>query len=120
MLAELFLVDPGRATQVQLDDLGVLEQLAPRPLEAVGAQVELADLEVLLDRKALEDVVELRHVAEAAMSDVVGAAAADLLASEQDPPAARSQEAKDRLHQGRLAGPIGTDHGHDLTLVDAN
>ena len=44
----------------------------------------------------------------------------DLLAPELDSALARVQEAEDRLDQGRLARPVGSDDGHDLALADVD
>jgi len=46
--------------------------------------------------------------------------AGDLLTAKLDPARTRLQEAEDRLDQGRLAGPVGADDGHDLALADVD
>ncbi len=48
----------------------------------------------------------------------MGLAPRDLGATELDPALARTQEAEDGLHQGRLAGAVGADDGDDLALAD--
>src|SRR5439155_27078184 len=78
---------------------------------------EGAHEQVLLHAHVREDVVSLRHVDEAQLGDVLGAASTDLLAREDDLTALGLDEAADRAEEGRLAVPVRTDQ--DERLVGA-
>jgi hypothetical protein len=81
--------------------------------------VQRAHLQVLLGGQGGEDVVELRHVAEALLAAGMRLGSVDHLAAEEDAAAAGRQQAEDGLDQRRLPGAVGPDHGDDVPLVDA-
>ena len=110
----------------------IARQLSPALLEARKQGVERlqpvgeaevatrpqADLQILLDRQPLEDVLPLRHVARALPHDPARRQARDRLAGEDDGSPLRRKQADDQLEQGRLAGAVRADDHDELAFVD--
>ena len=84
----------------------VLELAPPVPL-AEGQR------QVLLDREAREDAPALHHVGHAEPGDLVGGQCGDVLPGEDDLARRRGHEPRDRPGDGRLAGAVRADQGHD-------
>ena len=83
-----------------------------------GRPCRASPFEVLLDREAREDVVELGDVAESPARDRVRLCAGDVLAPEEDPSPAWRQQSEDSLDQRGLARPVWAHHGDDFPLTD--
>src|SRR3569623_1491554 len=86
----LLLAKPGRPEQRGGD---------PAPRREVAA-----DLDVLGDRHALEELHELKRADKAYRRDLVLRHARDIAAGERDAAGARGQEARDHAEERRLAG----------------
>ena len=96
-----------------------LEQLL-RDLALVGRQTGVAGLEVLAHRQQREDLAPLRHVGDAAPRPLVGAHAGDVLALEEDAPAAHRLVADDGAQQRALAHAVAAEHAGDLAALGAD
>jgi len=67
-----------------------------------------------MHRHLAKDVVDLRHVGDAAAHDTIRAPAGDVLAVEDDGTAADAHQPEHRLHRRRLARAVGADDDHDF------
>src|ERR1700748_1978841 len=92
------------------------------PLEIPSARPsELsADQEIFLDAERGEQPSSLRHQGDATGDDLVVCLASDWYAVKRDRVMARGNQSRDGFEQGRLAGAVGTDHRHNLTVGDAH
>src|SRR5436190_980259 len=91
----------------------------PGPLVQCSGSRPAADREVLPHAERREHVRLLGHVAEPARDDALDAGARDVGAAKRDSTGARTQKPGQRLQQGRFPGAIGSDDGHQLSVVDA-
>ena len=112
--------DLGRPRAALAQDREHLEHLLDPPLDllAVGQDVA-AHADVLPDRHVGEQALVLRHEADAAAQDLVGAQACELLALERHAAAPRRQLAADHAQQRRLAGAVGADDAIAAVRLDA-
>ena len=98
------------------------EELDHPLLGLVDGPVVLADHpgaepQVLVDGQGREDAPATGHQGQAHLGDGLGRFARDGPAAELDRAAADPDQARGPLEQGRLAGPVGAEQGHDLALV---
>jgi hypothetical protein len=77
-----------------------------------------AHLQIFVDAHAREDTPAFRHLGHAPQHDLVGRQTGDVLAFQPDRAGPRARAAADRHQQGRLAGAVGADQGHDLAMGD--
>ena len=77
-----------------------------------------ADHHVLDGAHAEEDLQVLEGARETEPRQLVRGHAGDVLAGEQDAPAARRVETGDHVEQRGLAGAVRADHGKDLAGLD--
>jgi len=119
----LLLAAGERAGELGAPLLELGEELVDPPEVAggLGAEAEEArqvavgpQEQVVLGGERREDVAPLRRVGQAEPGDARGGEPLHRLAVEQDPPAARDDEARDGPHGGGLAGPVGADERHHL------
>ena len=88
------------------------------PLAAVGPPVAVhRHLEVLGHRQGREHALPAGHHGDAEPGDLVGRRAGDVAPVEDDRAVGRRHDAGDGLEQGRLAGAVGAEQGHDLALA---
>ncbi len=123
-----FLLGLGRETDEseQLSRLGAhVGFLASEPGEpqerrrhaAFARQVE-ADLDVLSDGHALEELHELERAHQALRGDLVLPHPRDVLAGKFDRACRGREEARHHVEEGRLAGPVRADDGEQAALRD--
>src|SRR4029077_17755523 len=74
-------------------------------------------LEVLAHRQRREDLPVLRHIADAAMGDLIGPEPRDILAAKLDG-ALRGNQAHDRLARRRPADAVAPEQADDLAVAD--
>ena len=79
---------------------------------------EAAHLQVLAHRQRLEHVLRLRHEPDAALDELVGRLAGDVVAVEADDAGAHGDEAEHGLEERRLAGAVGADDADELARGD--
>src|SRR5438132_5162899 len=96
------------------------EQLASalpgRPPGKPGA--EGAELDVLEHRQRREGRNVLKGTDEAVLRKPLRRPVRDIQIAEHYTASREWHEARDRVHEGGLAGPVGTDQTHDLTLFE--
>jgi hypothetical protein len=76
-----------------------------------------AEQQVLLDGQAGEDAPPLRHQRHPGPHPPLDRPAGDVVATDQDPAAARRDQPDDGLQQARLPGPVGPDDRDRLADV---
>src|SRR5207247_512366 len=79
-----------------------------------------AHFQVLEDREGRERVVRLRDVSKPVEDQVPRRFSRDVEALEGHLAGGRSEEAENRLDEGRFAGPIGPDDRHDFLAVESH
>ena len=84
----------------------------------VDATAVCAHAQVFTHGQVLEDAAPLRDVANSQPHDLVRAQPADVASVKQHLPAARPNEARDRLERACLAGPVGAHAAGDFPLAD--
>jgi hypothetical protein len=77
-----------------------------------------AELDIVQDGHALEELDILKGSGDAQAGDLVRGQAGDVSALEDDPPLLRMIKSTDAVQDTGLAGTIGTDDGKDLALSD--
>src|SRR5690606_41482452 len=83
-----------------------------------AAHVEMtADHDVVDHRHAREDVRALEGPRQARPRDGMDGHRTDILAEERDASLLRPVEAAQAVHQGSLAGAVGTDDGEELVVT---
>src|SRR5437867_3412190 len=107
---------PSSDLQPLLANIRVGLEVCGRVLEAPARLLLaalLAEQQVLVHRELGKDVAVLRHVADAAVRDLVSLLAQQLLASPLDR-ALRLDQAHDGLYRGRAAGAVAPEQRNDL------
>jgi len=85
----------------------------------VGARKQVAAYGEVVDHsESVEDVVDLGHVPEPALGQLVCRHVRHVLPGEEDLAFDDAQHADDRLQQGALARSVRTDDGDDLAETD--
>jgi hypothetical protein len=96
--------------EIGIDDFEILGDA--RALAAVGAHAQ-----VFSDREVREHLAPLGHMRQAHAHDPVGVHPVDPGAVELDLALLRVHQPRHRLHQRRLAGPVGAQDGDDLAFL---
>ena len=81
-------------------------------------QPHAAHFEVFTHVQPGKDVVDLRHVGDTALHQLVGAPAGNALAAVLDRTAVMRCDAEDDLDEGGLAAAVGADDGDELAFVN--
>src|SRR3954463_1806486 len=86
-------------------------------LVAMGAcpGVVRTEHDVVVHREEWEEPPTLEDVSNTELGAAVSGRAVDALPFKGDAAGARSQQARDRIHQRRFAGAVGSQHGDDFT-----
>src|ERR1700737_5154916 len=75
--------------------------------------------EVSRARQTSQDLAPFRYLNQALADDPVGSGGRQVELAESRNPRMRAQHARQGVEDGRLAGAIGANEGHDLPLRDA-